>query len=132
MSKSDPKPLIYFFDKFSHEIVPNSSIRVIDGDTLHLNNSEYLRLTSINSPERLTQQGKLSTSFTQQFIDDNEVLLILRLGLDKYHRTIAAVFPLSLRNDLSSLLLSLQAAEFKSYDHPFSLLYQQLQKDING
>jgi endonuclease YncB( thermonuclease family) len=75
---------------------PSSSLesvivsRVIDGDTLKLEDGRTIRLLNINSPEKGTPNAKLSSDFLKLF--ENKSISIEITGIDKYKRTLARLY----------------------------------------
>ena len=65
-------------------------IRVLDGDTLELENKEKIRLLGINTPEKKTFLSNESTAFTKQL--ENKTVDVEVLEKDKYGRSLGYVF----------------------------------------
>jgi len=64
--------------------------RVIDGDTLVLDNNKTIRLVNINSPEKNLPISNLATDFLKSF--ENRSIEIEIIGVDKYNRYLARVY----------------------------------------
>lgn len=64
--------------------------RVIDGDTLKLEDGRTIRLLNINSPEKNVQGSNLSSEFLNQFI--NQTVWVEIKGTDKYQRNLARIY----------------------------------------
>ena len=94
--------LIFFF--LTYNDVKSYEIKIIDGDTIHLNN-EKIRFTGIDTPE-LKQTCKKNSEIIYCGIEARQLLIdkigkdkviCVREGKDKYKRTLAECFV----NDLS-------------------------------
>ena len=94
-------PTIVFLLLFTACIYPKTftCTRVIDGDTIVLNNGEKVRLIGVDTPDtkdsRKTVQyyGKESFGFTQQMVEGKEVRLEFeQQQRDKYGRLLAYVY----------------------------------------
>jgi len=68
--------------------------RVIDGDTLELEDGRKVRLVNINSPEKGTFGSDLSFNFLKSF--ENQTVEIEAIGTDKYRRTLGRIYNQSL------------------------------------
>ena len=94
--------LIFFF--LTYKDVKSYEIKIIDGDTIHLNN-EKIRFTGIDTPELKQTCNKNSEIIycgieaKQLLIDKigNDKVTCIREGKDQYKRTLAECFV----NDLS-------------------------------
>jgi endonuclease YncB( thermonuclease family) len=64
--------------------------RVIDGDTLELQDKRTIRLANINSPEKNSPLSSKSISFLKQF--ENKSVSIQVISTDKYNRQIARIY----------------------------------------
>jgi micrococcal nuclease len=64
--------------------------KVIDGDTLELENNVILRLKGINTPEENEPFSKQATAFLRQF--ENKTIQLENHGTDKYGRILAYIF----------------------------------------
>ena len=94
--------LIFFF--LTYNDVKSYEIKIIDGDTIHLNN-EKIRFTGIDTPE-LKQTCKKNNEIIYCGIEARQLLIdkigkykviCIREGKDRYKRTLAECFV----NDLS-------------------------------
>jgi endonuclease YncB( thermonuclease family) len=115
--------LLIFFLIFNH--VKSQEVRVVDGDTIHLN-SEKIRFTGIDTPELkqtcikegiINPCGVTAKEILIEKIGDNKVVCISE-GKDKYKRTLAECFV----NDesLSSYLVrSGYAFAYRKYSKKF-------------
>lgn len=65
-------------------------MRVLDGDTVELENGEKVRLLGINTPEKKTFFANESMSFTNQIL--NKTVLVESVEKDKYGRNLGYVF----------------------------------------
>lgn len=72
----------------SKEIV--TIARVIDGDTLELQDGRTIRLANINSPEKSSPLSSQSSNFLKQF--ENKTVSIQVLTTDKYGRQVARIY----------------------------------------
>lgn len=64
--------------------------RVIDGDTLVLEDGRHIRLLNINSPEKDFANSFLATNYVNGF--ENKTLSFEITGMDKYKRYLARVY----------------------------------------
>jgi endonuclease YncB( thermonuclease family) len=64
--------------------------RVIDGDTLELQDGRMIRLANINSPEKNSPLSVQSSNFLKQF--ENKTISIQILTTDKYNRQVARIY----------------------------------------
>jgi endonuclease YncB( thermonuclease family) len=64
--------------------------RVVDGDTIVLENNEVLRLANINSPEKSEPSSIQAIDFLKSF--ENHPVDVESLGRDKYKRTLARIY----------------------------------------
>ncbi len=64
--------------------------RVIDGDTIVLNDSRKIRLLNINSPEKSAPNSRQSIEYINQF--ENKSVEIEIVGSDKYDRALARIY----------------------------------------
>ena len=82
------------FLKLITESPPNTETvivsRVIDGDTLVLEDGRTLRLQNINTPEKNTPNYELSMNFLKQY--ENKTIEMENLGQEKYNRTLARIY----------------------------------------
>lgn len=76
--------------------------RVIDGDTLELNDNRTIRLLNINAPEKKDPNSNLAANYLKKF--QNKTIQLEPIGTDKYHRLLARLFydNLYLNFDLTS------------------------------
>jgi len=65
-------------------------MRVIDGDTIQLEDGRIVRLLNINSPEKGKPGSAESTSFLKQY--ENSSIQIEITGTDKYFRNLARLY----------------------------------------
>ncbi len=65
-------------------------VRVIDGDTLELDDGKIIRLLNINTPEKNEQGYGLAKEFLRKI--ENTSVEIIQTGTDKYDRTLAKVY----------------------------------------
>ena len=73
--------------------------RVIDGDTLELENGQTIRLLNINTPEKNENGYEEAKDFLKSI--ENKTIEIEETGTDKYDRTLARIFnPAYLNLDL--------------------------------
>lgn len=70
--------------------------RVIDGDTIELDDGRTVRLVNINAPEKNTQWSAQATAFLKQY--ENTTVEIEALEADRYGRTLARVYAQSYLN----------------------------------
>ena len=81
----------YFFSLFSEKKLESVIVsRVIDGDTIVLQDGRTIRLLNINSPEKDTPSSKLSIEFLKGF--ENHTLQLKSQGLDKYSRVLGKLY----------------------------------------
>ena len=100
--------LIFFF--LTYFDVKSKEIKIIDGDTIHLN-GEKIRFSGIDTPEikqtckknnEVIECGIQAKEFLVKIIENNEINCI-REGKDQYNRTLAECFVNNL--SLSSYLV---------------------------
>lgn len=65
-------------------------IRVIDGDTVVLENQEHVRLLNVNTPEKNEPNSQLAAKFLELY--ENQTLYLEPVSTDKYDRTLARVY----------------------------------------
>lgn len=70
--------------------------RVIDGDTLQLQDSRKIRLLNINAPEKYQPNSNLSANSLKEF--QNQSVQIEILSMDKYDRFLARIYTPSYLN----------------------------------
>ena len=67
--------------------------RVIDGDTIELENGEKVRLIGIDTPEAGQHYGKEASNFTRKMVEGKQVRIIFDVQKkDRYNRLLAYVF----------------------------------------
>jgi len=85
----------FFYYNFTGSVVKETYeakvIRVVDGDTIELDNGQKVRLRGINTPEKSMSFYKDATNFLEELIL-NETVEVKSYGVDKYGRTLAHVF----------------------------------------
>jgi len=64
--------------------------RVIDGDTIELEDGRIIRLLNINSPEKSSPLYNVSRGFIDQYV--NKSIEIEIVGIDKYSRNLARIY----------------------------------------
>ena len=75
----------------SHKSLETVKIsRIIDGDTLELEDSRKIRLANINAPEKNLPNYNLSINFLQQFLNTTVQLEII--GIEKYGRILGKIY----------------------------------------
>lgn len=91
--------LSIYYPKITGEAIKNNYqkesvfvTRVIDGDTIIVNNNTEVRLLGVNTPERGMEGYNKATEFLKQF--ENKTIEILRdyENLDKYDRKLRYIF----------------------------------------
>jgi endonuclease YncB( thermonuclease family) len=78
---------------FQNKSIERESVvisRVIDGDTLNLEDGRTIRLLNINSPEKDRPESRYSKEFLEQFTNKTAEFEII--GKDKYNRYLARIF----------------------------------------
>ncbi len=65
-------------------------IRVLDGDTVELEDGRTIRLVNINTPEKKFPYSELAKNYLIAFL--NEEIYLESLGTDKYSRTLGRLF----------------------------------------
>jgi endonuclease YncB( thermonuclease family) len=85
---------VFLFKLVSPENKPSRETaviaRVVDGDTLKLEDGRTLRLLNINSPEKGTIGANLSKDFLKSF--ENKTVEIEITDIDKYQRSLARIY----------------------------------------
>lgn len=66
--------------------------RVIDGDTIELDNGEHVRLLGINTPEKNMPYANNASYFLKQFVNKTIILERDREDIDKYKRKLRYIF----------------------------------------
>ncbi len=79
-----------FSTQFSPEREEVKIQRIIDGDTLELEDSRKIRLSNINTPEKNIPGSELATAYLKQYED--KIVEIEITGSDKYGRVLARIF----------------------------------------
>jgi hypothetical protein len=81
----------YYFSSPNNSGLQEVNIqRIIDGDTLEIENNIKLRLKGINTPEENEPYSKQATAFLQKL--ENKTVLLENHGTDKYNRILAYIF----------------------------------------
>ena len=80
--------LFHHITSFNKESVFIS--RVIDGDTIVLNDSSRVRLLNINSPEKGKSGSYDSFEYLKQY--ENKTVELVSIGKDKYNRTLGRLY----------------------------------------
>ncbi len=65
-------------------------MRVLDGDTVELNDGRKVRFANINTPEKKFAYSELAKNYLEKFIGKN--IEMENLGWDKYDRTLGKLF----------------------------------------
>lgn len=82
---------IYFLNILNKPEKQTATItRVIDGDTLVINNQTTIRLENINTPEKGEPGYNEAKNFLKQY--ENQEVQIEETGTDKYKRTLAKIY----------------------------------------
>lgn len=84
---------VYVFSQISSDMGERQTAlvaRVIDGDTLVLEDGRHIRLSNINSPEKDVSFSIQATSFLKSF--ENKSVELEILGIDKYSRSLARIY----------------------------------------
>ncbi len=82
---------VYLFDKIDSTNREKTIIsRVIDGDTIEIEDGRTIRLLNINSPEK----GNIGSEKAAEFLNEigNKTIEIEIEGLDKYNRVLARIY----------------------------------------
>lgn len=113
---------LFFISFFQTPEVETSTIlRVIDGDTLELQDSRIIRFANINAPEKDFYNSNLALNFLKQF--ENSTISFEILQTEKYGRLLARVYSGSeyLNLELVSLGFSskflVHESELKQFKH---------------
>jgi len=80
--------LFSYLDKSKRTTV--TITRVIDGDTLEIEDGTIIRLNNINTPEKGERGYQQAKDFLIQY--ENQTIEIIVKGLDKYKRTLAKIY----------------------------------------
>lgn len=105
--------LYYQITEPSQNIISAQVARVIDGDTLILNDSTRIRLIGINTPEKNQPQYQEAKQFLTD-LTTNKTIQIESHGPDKYKRTLAYIFLHD--NNIATQILSNGLATLYYYD----------------
>jgi micrococcal nuclease len=85
--------IIYLQTISDPQITEGTVTRVIDGDTLELENGQIVRLTCINTPEKGTPYAKEATELLESLVLEKEVILEKDTSdTDKYRRLLRYVY----------------------------------------
>jgi len=76
--------------KDKNDLEPAIVARVIDGDTIELDDGRMVRLLNINSPEKSSPLHKESLNFLKQY--ENKGIYLENEGVDKYKRTLGRIY----------------------------------------
>jgi len=79
-----------FFHSFTSEREKITIIRVLDGDTVGLEDGRTVRLLNINTPEKGTPGAQQATQFLSQYI--NKTTELESMGTEKYGRTLGRLY----------------------------------------
>ena len=79
-----------FSIQFSPEREQATIKRIIDGDTLELEDSRTIRLLNINTPEKNIPGSELAINYLKQY--ENRTIELEITGTDKYERTLARIY----------------------------------------
>jgi len=84
---------LYFFTSNSYSANKEkvNVLRVIDGDTLELEDGRKVRLANINSPEKISSDSNISFKFLKT-LEGKTVELEVVKSKDKYNRVVARIF----------------------------------------
>lgn len=80
----------YELTKEPTEVLTGKITRVIDGDTIEINNDYRVRLKGINTPETSMWNSEESTKFLKKY--ENKTVEIISFGTDKYDRILGYLF----------------------------------------
>jgi len=83
---------LFLFNKISKKSSREAVIvaRVIDGDTIQLEDGRIIRLLNINSPEKGIYGAEFAVEFLKYY--ENKTLELEITGLDKYSRNLARIY----------------------------------------
>ena len=120
---------------FSPSTIPNTETaivaRVIDGDTIELDDGRKVRLQNINAPEKNEPGYELSINHLKLL--ENQTIELEILGTDRYYRTLARVYsPNYLNLELVNLGLVKKAWVQKSELKEFSKAEENAVKNFRG
>ncbi len=110
----------YVFSTLKEDKILNSAkiTRIIDGDTLEVNNGTKIRLLNINAPEKDQRGHDLGFNFLKGL--ENKTVDIDIIGTDKYNRNLARIYTpdyinlLMVREGFASKFL-VQESELKEF-----------------
>ena len=112
--------------------------RVIDGDTIELENGEKVRLIGIDTPEAGQHYGKEASNFTRKLVEGKQVRIIFDVQKkDRYNRLLAYVF-LEDSTFLNAELLKQGYAKIATYPpnvkyvEEFRQLDQEARENVRG
>ena len=112
--------------------------RVIDGDTIELENGEKVRLIGIDTPEAGQHYGKEASNFTRKMVEGKQVRIIFDVQKkDRYNRLLAYVF-LEDSTFLNAELLKQGYAKIATYPpnvkyvEKFRQLDQEARENVRG
>ena len=112
--------------------------RVIDGDTIELENGEKVRLIGIDTPEAGQHYGKEASNFTRKMVEGKQVRIIFDVQKkDRYNRLLAYVF-LEDSTFLNAELLKQGYAKIATYPpnvkyvEEFRQLDQEARENVRG
>jgi len=120
---------------FSTPSFPNTETaiiaRVIDGDTIELEDGRKVRLQNINAPEKNEPSYELSINYLKLL--ENKTIELETLGTDRYYRTLARIYsPEYLNLELVSLGFVKKAWVQKSELKEFSKAEEDAIKNFRG
>ena len=105
-------------DLSSHKVT-----RIIDGDTIEIQNSQTLRLLGINTPERNQPYYQEAKDFLIN-IAANQTIQVESLGADRYQRTLAYIFRNNKNINAQILQQGLATLYYYDKDHHYNELKQ--------
>ena len=71
--------------------INNNDITCIDGDTFKLGN-KYIRLLYVDTPEAGDQLYNEASKYTCDYLKNNQDLILVKKGKDKYNRILGVVY----------------------------------------
>ncbi len=80
----------FFIHNFSPEREKARISRIIDGDTIELEDGRIIRLANINAPEKNIPGSELATNYLKNY--ENKTIELEILGEDKYNRLLARIY----------------------------------------
>ncbi len=81
---------IYFFLTSSHEFETVTITRVLDGDTVELQDGRHVRMLNINAPEKNRPKSSEAADFLSQFL--NQSVELETVGIDVYDRILGRLY----------------------------------------